>query len=199
MKASAQRSTKKMLNKPQKRALHKLWARCYKDCSLFQQTGVGIKQGEIDQLLKLGLTDEIETNDGLYEKLAQSTAIVPIDPTKLLCISNAVLVSPKTRALLMKQWKRLGPEEYSNSLTRELSYLSMNAIDRGVCEVRSQGEPDSTGSDFNYPLCDTTAMALEEHAPVRNFLETDSVMVSLEEHTLDVSFVGADRYMSEQF
>jgi hypothetical protein len=143
MKASAKRSTKKMLSNPQKRALNKVWARCYKDCSLFEQTRIGIKQAEIDELIKVGVVDEIGQNGVLYENLAKGIAVVPVDPTKLLCISNAALVSPSTRKLLVKRWKRFGQEEYSKLLERELSYLSMNSIDHSDSECSSDSNADS--------------------------------------------------------
>jgi hypothetical protein len=198
MKAGGKRSTQKMLSNPQKGALHKVWARCYKDCRSFQQTGIGITQGEIDRLLKVWVVDEIENDAGLYANLARRLAVIPVDPTKILCISNAALVSLSTRKLLVKRWKQFGPEEYSKSLTRELSYLSMNAIDRSNCEGSSDGRADSNdGSDFNSPLRDTTAMALEKYAPDLDFLETDSVIVALEDPAAECSFVETDCFMSE--
>jgi hypothetical protein len=131
MKASGKRSTQKMLSNPQKRALHKVWARCYKDCRLFQQKGIGIKQGEIDQLLKVRVADEIENNAGLYANLAGGIAVVPVDPTKLLCISNAALVSPSTRKLLVKRWKRFGEVEYCKLLRES------NGSEETISETRS--------------------------------------------------------------
>jgi len=132
MKASGKRSTQKMLSNPQKRALHKVWARCYKDCRLFQQKGIGIKQSEIDQLLKVRVADEIENNNvGLYANLARGIAVVPVDPTKLLCISNAALVSPSTRKLLVKRWKRFGEVEYCKLLRES------NGSEETISETRS--------------------------------------------------------------
>jgi hypothetical protein len=196
MKASAKRSTRKMFSNPQKRALHKVWARCYKDCSLFQQTGIGIKQSEIDQLLKVGVADEIEKNVGLYEKLARVIAVVPVDPTKLLCISNAALVSPSTRKLLVKRWKRFGKEEYSKLLEKELSYLSMNSIDHSDSEGSSDSNDDS---DFGCTQRKPTVRSLEDHATDRDFLDTDSVMVALEDSAGERSFVETDCFMSDHF
>jgi hypothetical protein len=176
MKASAKRSTKKMLSNPQKRALNKVWARCYKDCSLFEQTRIGIKQAEIDELIKVGVVDEIEKNGVLYENLAKGIAVVPIDPTNILNISNAVLVSPNTRKLLMKRWKRLGKEEYCKLLKKELSYLSMHPLDHSDSEGNSDDKSDSNAIDFNCTQRKTTFKSLEDHAPDWGFLETDSLM-----------------------
>ena len=197
MKASGKRSTQKMLSNPQKRALHKVWARCYKDCRLFQQKGIGIKQGEIHQLVKVRVADEIENNNvGFYANLARGIAVVPVDPTKLLCISNAALVSPSTRKLLVKRWKRFGQEDYSKLLEKELSYLSMNSIDRSDSEGSSNSNADS---DFECTQRKPRVRALEDHAPDRDFLETDSVMVALEDPAAERSFVQTDCFMSDHF
>ena len=180
MKVNGKRHTKKMLSNPKKHALNKVWARCYKDCRLFGQTRIGIKQAEIDQLLKVGVANELEKNVVLYENLARGFAVVPVEPTKVLCISNAALVTPNTRKLLVKRWKRLGKEEYCKLLKREQSYLSMHPIDHIDSEGNSDDKSDSnTESDFNCTQRKTKFKSLEDHAPDWGFLETDSVMVSL--------------------
>jgi hypothetical protein len=176
MKASATRSTQKMLNNPQKRALKKIWSRCYKDCRLFQQKGIGIKQTEIDKILKIGVADEIEKNVVLYENLAKGMAVVPIDPTNVLNISNAVLVTPSTRKLLMKRWKYSGKEEYCKLLEKELSYLSMHPLDHSDSEGKSDDKSDSNANDFNCTQRKTIVETLEDHAPDWGVLETDSLM-----------------------
>jgi hypothetical protein len=112
MKESCKRSTQKMLQNPQKRALRKVWARAYKDCRRFGQPRIGITQTEIDQLLTVGVVDEIRENVILYENLAKRVTVVPVDPTKILCMSNATLAATNTRTLLLKQWKLLGKEGY---------------------------------------------------------------------------------------
>ena len=129
MRASCRRSTQKMLKNPQKRALSKVWARAYKDRRHFEQPRIGIKQAEIDQLLTVGVADEIRENVLLYEILANRLAVIPIDPSKLLCMSNVVLVATSTRKLLLKKWKQLGKEAYSKLLRKEQSYLSMHPMD----------------------------------------------------------------------
>ena len=176
MKVSGKHHTKKMLSNPQKHALNKLWARCYKDCRLFGQTRIGIKQAEIDQLLKVGVADELEKNVVLYENLARGFAIVPVDPTKVLCISNAALVTPNTRKLLVKRWKQLGKEEYCRLFKKELSYLSMHPIDHSDSEGNSDDKSDSNANDFNCTQRKTIVKSLEDHAPDWGFLETDSLM-----------------------
>ena len=176
MKASATRSTKKMLSNPQKRALNKVWARCYKDCSVFEQTRIGIKQAEIDQLLRVGVVEEKGQNGLLYENLAKGIAVVPVDPTKVLSICNAVLVTPDTRKLLKKMWKRSGKEEYGKLLRKELSYLSMHPIDHSNSEGDSDDTTDSNAHDFKCTPRKPIVKSLEDHAPDWGFLETDSLM-----------------------
>lgn len=129
MRASCKRSTQKMFQNPQKRALSKVWARAYKDCKRFEQTRLGITQAELDKLLTVGVVDELRENVALYENLARGTAIVPVDPTKILCVSNAALVATSTRKLLLKQLKRSGNRDYSTLLHKEESYLRMHPID----------------------------------------------------------------------
>jgi len=156
---------------------NKIWSRCNKDCRLFQQKGIGIKQTEIDKLLKIGVADEIEKNVVIYENLAKGVAVVPVDPTKVLCISDAVLVTPSTRKLLEKRWKWMGNEEYCRLLSKELSYLSMHPIDDSDSEGSSNGKSDSnTDSEFNCPQRKTTFKSLVDHVPDWRFLEKNSLM-----------------------
>jgi hypothetical protein len=204
MKASGKRYTKKMLSNPQKHALNKVWARCYKDCRLFKQTGVGIKQAEIDKLLEVSVATETEKNVVLYENLARAIAVVPVDPTKLLCISNAALVTPYTRKLLVKRWKRSGKQEYCRLLERALSSLSMQSslsmhpIDHSDFEGNSDEKSDSnTDRDFDCTQRKTTFKSLEDHAPDWGFLEVDSLMISPEDHAPEQSLVETDCFMSD--
>ena len=200
MKANGKRYTKKMLSNPQKHALNKVWARCYKDCRLFKQTGVGIKQAEIDKLLEVGVATEIGKNVVLYENLARGIAVVPVDPTKLLCISNAALVTPNTRKLLVKRWKRFGKEEYCRLLETEVGYLTMHPIDHSDFEGNSDEKSDSnTDRDFNFTQRKTSFKSLEDHAPDWGFLEVDSLMISPEDHAPEQSFVETDCFMSDHF
>jgi len=87
----------------------------------------------------------------LYEKLAKRVAVIPIDPSKVLCVSNAVLVATSTRKLLLKQWKRLGKEAYSKLLRKEQSYLSMHPMDN---HSDSQGDYDDNFDGGQEIECD---------------------------------------------
>jgi hypothetical protein len=138
MREGCRLSTQKMLQKPQKHALHKVWARAYKDRKRFKQTRIGLKQDEIDKLLTAGVENEIRENVALYTRLAKRFAVVPADPTKVLCASNAVLVTTSTRTLLLKRLKLLGAGAYCELLRKELGYLSMNPIDN---HIDSQSNP----------------------------------------------------------
>ena len=106
-----------------------MWARAYTDRRRFEQPRIGIKQAEIDQLLTVGVADEMRDNVLLYQNLAKRVAVIPIDPSKVLCMSNVAVVATSTRKLLLKQWKRLGKEAYSKLLRKEQSYLSMHPMD----------------------------------------------------------------------
>jgi len=140
-----------MLMNPQKRALSKVWARAYTDRKRFEQPRIGIKQAEIDQLLTVGVVDEMRDNVILYEKLAKRVAVVPTDPSKILCMSNVAVVAMSTRKLLLKQWKRLGKEAYSKLLRKELSYLSMHPMDN---HSDSQGDYDGNFDGGQEIECD---------------------------------------------
>jgi hypothetical protein len=140
MRASCKNSAQKMLQNPQKRALSKVWGRAYKDCRRFEQKGIGITQAEIDKLLTVSGADEIGDNFALYETLARGVAVVPVNPTKILCTSNAALVGISTRKLLLKQWRLFGKAEYCKLLKKEQSYLSMDPIEN---HSNSQGNSRS--------------------------------------------------------
>jgi len=104
-----------MLSDPNKRALNQVWARAYKDSRLFKQTRIAITQTEIAKILSGGVVGGIEKTGVLYA--AGGVAIVPVDPTKVLSVSNLALVLTSTRSPLMKQWKKMGKEGYCKLLT----------------------------------------------------------------------------------
>lgn len=128
-KAIGQNSKAKMLKNPRKRALNKVWGRAYEDSRQFKHARIDIKQGDIDRLLTASVAEEVEENGSLDQKLANEMAVVPVDPTKVLCKSNSVIVANRTRRLLIKQWKKFGKEKYCQLLKREQSFLSMHPIE----------------------------------------------------------------------
>jgi hypothetical protein len=130
-RASGQRSAKKMLKNPQKRVLNQLWGRAYKDCRFFNQTLIAVKQGDIGKLLMgSGVAGGIEKTVALG-----GIAVVPVDPTKVLCMSNIALVSTSTRCLLMKQWKRFGEVEYCKLLRES------NGVEEPISESLTLDQP----------------------------------------------------------
>ena len=112
-RAVGRHSKVKMMGQPQKRALNRVWIQAHSDSRRqFNQKRIDIKQAEIDTIVRANV-DATETNS-IYQNLAIS--IVPVDPTQILSVSNAVLVSTRTRKLLMQQLKRGGPEHYFSLL-----------------------------------------------------------------------------------
>ena len=125
-RACGQRSAKKMLNNPHKRALNQIWGRAFKDCRDFNQTRIAVKQDDICKLLMGSVAGGIENSVVL-----PGIAVVPLDPTKVLCMSNAALVSTSTRILLMKQWKLFGKVDYCKILQES------KASEETISETRS--------------------------------------------------------------
>jgi hypothetical protein len=124
--ASGKRSSEKMLSDPQKRVLNQVWGRAYKDCRLFNQTRIAVKQDDIGKLIMGSMAGGMEKTVVLG-----GIAVVPVDPTKVLSMSNAALVSTSTRSLLMKQWKRFGEVEYCKMLRVS------NGSEETISETRS--------------------------------------------------------------
>ena len=102
--ASGKNSSKKMLSDPKKRALNQIWSRAFKDSKFFQQTRIAITQTEISKILAVGVAGGTEKTGDLYE--AGGVAIVPMDPRKVLSVSNLALVATSARIVLMKQWQK---------------------------------------------------------------------------------------------
>jgi len=128
-KAIGQHAKAKMLTNPRKRALNKVWGRAYDDSRKFKQLRIDLKQAEIDRLFTANVVDEVTENVSLYEKLANENAVVPVDPTKVLCKSNSAIVACRTRKLLIKQWKLFGKDEYCRLFKKEQTYSSMHPIE----------------------------------------------------------------------
>ena len=87
----------------------------------------------------------------LYEKLAKRVAVIPIDPSKVLFMSNVAVVATSTRKLRRKQLKRLGKDAYSKLLRKEQSYLSMHPMDN---HSDSQGDYDDNFDGGQEIECD---------------------------------------------
>ena len=117
--AVGRHSKAKMMAKPQKRALNKVWIQAYLDAKRqFNQKRIDIKQAEIDKFVRANVDIEMDTKS-FYENLAIS--IVPVDPTQILSVLNVALVTTRTRRLLMQQLRRFGIEQYSSLLQTQTS------------------------------------------------------------------------------
>jgi hypothetical protein len=159
-KAIGQHSKAKMLKDPRKRALNKVWGRAYDDSRQFKHGRIEIKQAEIDKLLTASVADEVKDNVSLYQIIANQIAVVPVDPTKVLCTLNSVIVATRTRRLLIKQWKNFGKEEYCKLLRREQSFCSMHPIEN----LSNSGLPDDN-SEGN-TLHNDNIQTIEPHTPM---------------------------------
>jgi hypothetical protein len=84
---------RKMLAKPQKRLLSRLWMQCYKDRLVFGHARVELTQAELAGLLEAAAAGDDETASGL--------AVLPKDPRRPLSLSNAVLASREARAKML--------------------------------------------------------------------------------------------------
>ena len=91
----------------------------YTDRAVFNQSHVGLTQGDIEKLLTMG-SYTVSDSAGL--------AVVPLDPRIPLCIENAVLVTRERRRKLLRILAKSGPDDYLASATLGgwLNALSLN-------------------------------------------------------------------------
>ena len=85
---------RKMLAKPQKRLLSRLWMQCYKDRLVFGHARVELTQAELAALLGAAAA----AGD---DETASELAVLPKDPRMPLSLSNAVLASREERAKML--------------------------------------------------------------------------------------------------
>mmetsp|Transcript_98635 Transcript_98635/g.159002 ORF Transcript_98635/g.159002 Transcript_98635/m.159002 type:complete len:85 (-) Transcript_98635:211-465(-) len=79
---------------PQRSRRWLLWKRCWTDArQTFKQTRVGIVQGDIDALLR-----DLELDAGDLDRVS----ILPVDPTRVLCKDNAVVVQTAARKQMVR-------------------------------------------------------------------------------------------------
>jgi len=94
-----------------KKRLWVLWKRCWADArQTFGQTRVGIVQGDIDALLQ---DLELDAGDPLLDRIS----IIPVDPTRLLCKENAVVVETAARKQLVQACREGGADRYAFELS----------------------------------------------------------------------------------
>jgi hypothetical protein len=88
-----------------------LWKRCWTDAkTVFKQSRVMIVQSDIDALLE-DLELGVDGND-----LLDNIAILPVDPTRLLCTDNARIVDKPARRQLVQACREGGAERYALEL-----------------------------------------------------------------------------------
>jgi hypothetical protein len=84
---------RKMLAKPQKRLLSRLWMQCYKDRLVFGHARVELTQAELAGLLEAAAAGDNAS--------ASELAVLPKDPRMPLSLGNAVLASREARAKML--------------------------------------------------------------------------------------------------
>jgi hypothetical protein len=84
---------RKMLAKPQKRLLSRLWMQCYKDRLVFGHARVELTQAELAALLEAAAAGDNAS--------ASELAVLPKDPRMPLSLGNAVLASREARAKML--------------------------------------------------------------------------------------------------
>jgi hypothetical protein len=132
---SGKQARRKQMADSKKQLLFTLWVKAYSDSKRFKpalvdtptkygasnNARVNISQKEIEQLLR-GMVESYcltSTKRTMYEdltELGKTTAIVPISPTELVSISNAVLVPSVVKRHLFKAFKLDGVEGYVKAL-----------------------------------------------------------------------------------
>lgn len=101
----------KGMHDARKKRLWMLWKRCWTDAkTVFKQSRVMIVQSDIDALLE-DLELGVDGND-----LLDNIAILPVDPTRLLCTDNARIVDKLARRQLVQACREGGAERYALEL-----------------------------------------------------------------------------------
>ena len=86
----------------------------YTDRAVFNQSHVGLTQGDIEKLLTMG-SYTVSDSAGL--------AVVPLDPRIPLCIENAVLVTRERRRKLLRILAKSGPDDYLEEMNDRGSFI----------------------------------------------------------------------------
>jgi len=91
----------KQRNDPEKVGYNSIRNICYIDMKTFKQSTIGLNREEILLLTQSLSKDELLNN-----------AIVPIDPTQVMSLENAVVISRKLRAKMIQIFKNNDYERY---------------------------------------------------------------------------------------
>ena len=84
------KAKKKLLMKPCKRLLARLWMQSYKDRRVFGHSRIALRQADIDTMI-----------DAAEITQAGQLAVIPINPSQILSVGNAVLASKQARRELI--------------------------------------------------------------------------------------------------
>jgi len=121
----------KMMADTNTRILFRLWGKAYDDSKRFSRAwktlydcetqpkdhaNVSITQREIEQLLCTATDYSVK---GMYNnptRIARQIAVVPVNPTEILSLSNAALVPNTVKRQLFRAWKLGGLEGYTKSI-----------------------------------------------------------------------------------
>jgi len=98
----------KCMHDARKKRLWMLWKRCWTDAkTVFKQSRVMIVQSDIDALL-----------GDLHDRRVDQISILPVDPTRLLCRENAMIVDKLARRRLVQACREGGVQRYAGELQR---------------------------------------------------------------------------------
>ena len=142
------KAKRKHMENAENKLLFKLWIKAYSDSKLFNSVlgdapkssgmkRVNISNKEIEQLLHCMVrTFQItSTLYSMYEdllELGKNTAIVPISPTQVVCLSNAALVPSTVKRQLLKEFRLDGVEGYTKAL--RIAQTQTNVVFRPSAE-----------------------------------------------------------------
>lgn len=99
----------KCVHDARKKRLWMLWKRCWTDAkTVFKQSRVMIVQSDIDALL-----------GDLHDRRVDQISILPVDPTRLLCRENAMIVDKLARRRLVQACREGGVQRYAGELQRD--------------------------------------------------------------------------------
>ena len=98
----------KCMHDARKKRLWMLWKRCWTDAkTVFKQSRVMIVQSDIDALL-----------GDLHDRRVDQISILPVDPTRLLCKENLMIVDKLARRRLVQACREGGVQRYAGELQR---------------------------------------------------------------------------------
>jgi len=128
---AGKKSKAKRMADTSKRIMFRLWGKAYDDCKRFNRAWrtlddidaqpknhahISITQREIEQLLCTATDYSVK---GMYDnpmRIARQIAVVPVNPTEVLSLSNAALVPNTVKRQLFRAWKLGGLEGYTKSI-----------------------------------------------------------------------------------